>query len=81
MKKYEFTGEVKQWLGRTLHQIRAVISFGVIEAGDIGGWIEHVAASSGALMRSLRKSSRRTVTMLTPKPTLQQSSWRRSVLI
>lgn len=40
MKKYEFTGEVKMWLGRTLHQIRAVVSFGEIEAGEIGGWIE-----------------------------------------
>ena len=40
MKKYEFTGEVKNFLGRTLHQIRAVISFGGINVGDLGGWIE-----------------------------------------
>lgn len=40
MKKYEFTGEVKTWLGRTLHQIRAVVAFGEIEAGEVGGWIE-----------------------------------------
>lgn len=40
MKKYEFTGEVKNFLGRTLHQIRAVISFGNINVGDLGGWIE-----------------------------------------
>ena len=40
MKKYEFTGEVKLWLGRTLHQIRATVSFGSVRAGDVGGWIE-----------------------------------------
>ena len=40
MKKYEFTGEVKSWFGRTLHQIRATISFGEVNVGDIGGWIE-----------------------------------------
>ena len=38
--KYEFTGEVKICFGRTLHQIRAKISFGNIAKGDIGGWIE-----------------------------------------
>lgn len=40
MKKYEFTGETKQWLGRTLHQIRAIVDFGDVKTGDIGGWIE-----------------------------------------
>ena len=40
MKKYEFTGEVKLWLGRTLHQIRATVAFGDVKAGDVGGWIE-----------------------------------------
>ena len=40
MKKYEFTGEVKQWLGRTLHRIRATVAFGDVKAGDVGGWIE-----------------------------------------
>lgn len=44
MNKYEFTGETKvinDW-GRivTLHRIRAVIEFGMIKVGDIGGWIE-----------------------------------------
>ena len=39
MKKYEFTGEVKTWLGRTLHQI-PVVSFGETNAGEVGGWIE-----------------------------------------
>ena len=40
MKKYEFTGEVKSWCGRTLHRIRATIAFGDVSAGDLGGWIE-----------------------------------------
>lgn len=40
MKKYEFTGEVKLWFGRTLHQIRACVSFGEVKAGEVGGWIE-----------------------------------------
>ena len=39
-KKYEFTGETKVWLGRTLHRIRALISFGEVEVGELGGWIE-----------------------------------------
>ena len=40
MKKYEFTGEVKLWLGRTLHRIRATVAFGSVKAGEVGGWIE-----------------------------------------
>lgn len=40
MKKYEFTGETKTWLGITLHRIKAVVSFGTVEAGELGGWIE-----------------------------------------
>ena len=44
MKKYEFTGEVKRikWIGTevVLRRIRAVTAFGVVKAGDIGGWIE-----------------------------------------
>ena len=41
-RKYEFTGETKQWLGRTLHQIRAVAAIASIgvSVGDVGGWIE-----------------------------------------
>lgn len=40
-KKFEFTGETKVILGRhTLHRIRALISFGKVEAGELGGWIE-----------------------------------------
>ena len=44
MKKYEFTGERKQielsFKTVTLHRIRAVVDFGFIKAGDLGGWIE-----------------------------------------
>ena len=43
-KKYEFTGETKtEVLSRktvVLHRIKALISFGVVSAGEIGGWIE-----------------------------------------
>ena len=41
-EKYCFTGETKQWLGITLHRIRAVrdiAAFGIV-AGALGGWIE-----------------------------------------
>lgn len=44
MKKYEFTGETKEirLLCRTatLHRIRATVAFGIVEVGDLGGWIE-----------------------------------------
>ena len=40
MKKYEFTGEVKVECGVTLHRIRAVVSFGIVVKGELGGWIE-----------------------------------------
>jgi len=38
--KYEFTKETREFLGRTLHQIKAVADFGEVKAGDLGGWIE-----------------------------------------
>lgn len=43
MKKYEFTGETKKTGisgDITVRRIRAVVSFGEIKAGEIGGWIE-----------------------------------------
>jgi UDP-3-O-[3-hydroxymyristoyl] glucosamine N-acyltransferase len=40
MKKYELTDETKEFEGKTLYRIRALIDFGNIEAGDLGGWIE-----------------------------------------
>ena len=40
MKKYELTGEVKFHLGIKLYRIKALISFGNVEAGELGGFIE-----------------------------------------
>lgn len=40
MKKYEFVDEVKVAFGITLRRIRALISFGDVKAGDLGGFIE-----------------------------------------
>ena len=40
MNKYELTSEFKIFLGRKLFRIRALISFGNVEAGDMGGYIE-----------------------------------------
>lgn len=39
-KKYEFTGKIKTIFGIEFKQIRAIISFGYVVAGEIGGWIE-----------------------------------------
>lgn len=40
-KKYEFTGETRKFLGKTLYRIRALVDIGRdIKAGDLGGWIE-----------------------------------------
>lgn len=39
-KKYEFTGEEKVVDNHTLHRIRALRDFGMVKAGDLGGWIE-----------------------------------------
>lgn len=58
MKKYEFTDEVKNIDGKTLHRIRAVrdIPEHDIKAGDLGGWLErgrtcHNTARHGWMMR------------------------------
>lgn len=40
MKKYELTGDCKAFLGRKLFRIRALISFGNVGAGDVGGYVE-----------------------------------------
>lgn len=39
-RKYKFTGETREILGRTVHRIVAVRSFGNVKKGDKGGWIE-----------------------------------------
>ena len=40
MKKYELTEETKVIAGVTLKRIRALISFGFVAKGEIGGFIE-----------------------------------------
>ena len=39
-KKYELTDETLEWNVRTLHRIRALVDFGDVKAGELGGWIE-----------------------------------------
>ena len=39
-KKFELTTETKVVFGITLHRIRALVAFGSVEAGELGGWIE-----------------------------------------
>lgn len=38
-KKYEFTGETKEWCGHTLHRIRAIVDIAYAKAGEVGGWV------------------------------------------
>lgn len=40
MKKFELTNETKTICGKTLFRIKALISFGNVSAGDLGGFIE-----------------------------------------
>lgn len=40
MKKYEFTSETKVINGVELHRIKSLKSFGSVEKGELGGWIE-----------------------------------------
>ena len=40
MKKYELTSETKVADEKTLHRIKALVSFGNVAAGELGGWIE-----------------------------------------
>ena len=40
MKKFELTSETRVHLGTTLYRIRALISFGDVSAGDLGGFVE-----------------------------------------
>ena len=41
IKKYELTDETLSWNGHTLHRIKALRSFGDVEVGELGGWIEN----------------------------------------
>lgn len=40
MKKYELTTNTIEHMGRTLYQIKALMNFGIIREGDLGGYIE-----------------------------------------
>ena len=40
MRKFELTTDTKMLLGRKLFRIKALISFGNVRAGDMGGYIE-----------------------------------------
>jgi hypothetical protein len=40
MKKYELTTDTKMVLGRKLFRIKALVSFGNVKIGDLGGYIE-----------------------------------------
>mgnify|MGYP000783143203 CR=1 FL=1 len=40
MKKYELTAEFIEKLGKKLFRIKALISFGSVEAGELGGYVE-----------------------------------------
>lgn len=40
-KKYEFTGETKEFGNYTLHRIRALVDIeNIVKKGELGGWIE-----------------------------------------
>lgn len=39
-KKYELTAETKVFFGKTLYRIRALVTFGDVPAGQLGGWVE-----------------------------------------
>lgn len=39
-KKYKLTNQTMLFKDRTLYRIQALINFGDVEAGDLGGWIE-----------------------------------------
>lgn len=40
MKKYELTAEFIEKWGKKLFRIKALISFGSVEAGKLGGYVE-----------------------------------------
>jgi hypothetical protein len=42
MKKYELTANTKNVCGKTLFQIKALVNFGNVKAGELGGYIENL---------------------------------------
>ena len=39
-RKYDFTGETKQYGAHLLHRIVDLRDFGLVDKGDLDGWIE-----------------------------------------
>ncbi|KFC95749.1 gp229 family phage protein, partial [Leminorella grimontii ATCC 33999 = DSM 5078] len=45
MKKFELVAEMtKEFFGKKLFRIRALISFSDVSVGDLGGWVEKESA-------------------------------------
>ncbi|WP_440866245.1 hypothetical protein [Symbiopectobacterium purcellii] len=40
MKKFELTAEVKKFFGIKLFRIKALVAFGNVDEGELGGWVE-----------------------------------------
>ncbi len=40
--RFELTAETKTWLGRKVFRLKALIDFGDVKAGDLGGWAQDV---------------------------------------
>ncbi len=39
-KKYKLTSETKEWYGTKLYRIEAIMSFGNVDKGEKGGFVE-----------------------------------------
>ncbi len=39
-KKFELTSETKVRFGRILYRVRALLAFGKVKIGELGGWVE-----------------------------------------
>ncbi|MGL9721647.1 hypothetical protein [Symbiopectobacterium sp.] len=40
MKKFELTAEVKEFFGIKLFRVKALVAFGNVHVGELGGWVE-----------------------------------------
>ena len=49
MNKYKLTKETQTFLGIKLFRIQANTSFGIVSAGEKGGWIEKLSNLSAVL--------------------------------
>lgn len=53
MKKFELTTDFKMYCGKKLFRIRALIDFGDVKAGDLGGYIEREENLTLVMMETL----------------------------